>query len=200
MKYLFIFLVLINCGKAEKFNNESFPENRASAEETEALKLVLNQIQSDFDEQHINIDLESIPYSINDLGEFTAGICYKSNGRRIGIAIDHTVFLESIENGDYYGFLYKVLLHEIGHCFFNRIHEENNYSVTGYTMLLGISPGRAPKSFDSIATTVMESMGQRLIPKLLWPYYIKEMVGLDLIQSWEDFRPYINISIRPVSG
>ena len=143
MKNLVLLFLLLGCGK-KVVENVSFPQNNASALETEEFDKALASIQSDFQKADINVKLNSIPYSITDLDD-VIGICYKQgNGDAVGIALDHKLFEDLYEDNDTYDLLYKVILHEIGHCFFNRAHDEEYFSVPGFDLLITLYPGRAP--------------------------------------------------------
>ena len=44
----------------------------------------------------------------------------------------------------------------------------------------------------------MVEAGVPFIPKALWPYYVKEIAGLDSIQSPQDLESYMSLSLEPV--
>jgi hypothetical protein len=196
MKYLFLILILFSCGKAKTVKN--FPENNASKSEQETLNKVLSNIQKDFDDLKIKVNLKNIRYSVNSLGGTHVGICYrKKNGQGIGIAIDHTVFLSEIESQNYYGRIYNILLHEIGHCFFNRNHEEKFLNLEGQQMVVQVDPiSNAQHSYTQFVTSVMVPYEAFVImPKILWPYYVKEIAGIDRIEKIDDVKQYAELSL-----
>lgn len=196
MKYLFLFFLLVGCGKTVVEKN-NFPENNASALETEELEKALASIQVDFQKANINVKLDSIPYSITDLDDIS-GACYKKgNGSRIGIALDHELFEDPIENNDSYGLLYKVLLHEIGHCFFNRNHDEEYFTIPRYDMMIKLYPDRVPQREESFQQSMMSEWGWFLTPKVLWPYFVKEIAGQARITKWEEIKPFADVTIQP---
>lgn len=197
MKFILIFFILVACGR-RVVEESSFPENRASAVEAEVLDKALTKIQADLDALGVNVNVFDTSYSVASIDP-AAGICFtKANGSRRGIALDHSLFEETIESDDWYGQLYKVLLHEIGHCYFDRDHDEGRYDYQGHVMLIELTPNHIDRS-ESISQSLMSELGWMQVPKLLWPYYVKEIAGLDRINSWEDIRPYTSISVEPVS-
>ena len=196
MKFFLLLFLVISCGKVVE-EKSSFPENNASPIETEAFKEALATIQADFNAINVNVDLNSIPYSINNLGS-AAGICYKAgDGDIIGIALDHSLFERQYEDEDEYGYLYKVLLHEIGHCFFNRNHDEDYFKVADHDMMIRFYPNRKLDRHGAIAQSVMSELGFYQVPKTIWPYYLKEIAGFDRIKTWEDILKYTEIIIVP---
>jgi hypothetical protein len=193
MKFIFILFLIISCGKIIK-EESSFPENDASTFETETFDKALATIQEDFNQANIKVKLRSIPYSITNLGD-TAGICYKTNSESVGIALDHSLFEVMTEDEDDYGLLYKVLLHEIGHCFFNRDHDEAYYKINGYDMLIEIYPDEGPIRRDSFQQSLMSVLGYFQVPKTLWPYYVKEIAQKARITTWEDIAEYAEVTL-----
>jgi hypothetical protein len=196
MKNVVLLFLLIGCGKTvvEKVN---FPANNASAVETEEFEEALASLQSDFDQADIKVKLDAIPYSITDL-DGAMGICYKKgNGATVGIALDHSLFEDRHEYEDSYDLLYKVLLHEIGHCFFNRDHDEEYFKIPGYYMLIKYYADQAPERRDSFQQSMMSELGWFQTPKLIWPYYVKEIARKARITSWEQITPFTEVTIVP---
>lgn len=194
MKCFLLLFILVSCGP-KVVEESNFPDNQASTVESEVLDEALTQIQSDFDVLGVDVDVRDTRYSVADTDK-ALGICFKNaDGERRGIALHHKLFNETIETEDTYGLLYKVLLHEIGHCFFDREHDETFYSLPGYVMLIELQQGVIERR-STLSVTLMSEFGWYQVPKLLWPYYVKEIVGIDRIISWQDILPYTKISIE----
>lgn len=194
---LLLFLIT-SCGKVIEEEN-SFPQNNATPLEAESLEQALDNVQSDFDKAGITVNVTALRYSVNNLGD-SLGICFKeSNGKSIGIALSHELFNAMDEDDDEYGLLYKVLLHEIGHCFFNREHDEEYFKVSGYDMMIEIYPEDGLQREDSFQQSLMSELGYFRVPKLLWPYYVKEIARRDRIKTWEDIAVYTDVFIVPYS-
>lgn len=194
MKWLLIVIIIVSCGR-KVVEESNFPQNQASTLETEVLDEALTNIQKDFDALGVRVNVKATRYSVADTDN-ALGICFKSaDGERRGIALHHKLFAEVIENEEIYGLLYKVLLHEIGHCFFDRDHDETYYSLPGYVMLIEMRAG-VMERHSTLPVTLMSEVGWYMVPKILWPYYVKEIAGIDRIISWEDIKTYTNISIE----
>jgi hypothetical protein len=194
MKWFLLLFILISCGR-KVVEESNFPDNQASAVEKEVLDEVLSTIQADFDALGVRVDVRDTRYSVADTDN-ALGICFKSaSGERRGIALHHKVFAEMIETKDTYGLIYKVLLHEIGHCFFDREHDETYFSEPGYVMLIEMREGSIERH-STLPVTLMSELGWYRVPKTLWPYYVKEIAGIDRIVEWEDIEPYANITLE----
>lgn len=183
IQILFLLLIIVSCENPTP-TNIILPSDQSTPDEKQILMRVLNKIQGDFDEITVNVNLLSIPYSVTtSLPSEIAGICiYKANGDPVGIAINKKVFHEwSIESSGNYGFIYKVLLHEIGHCFFRREHDPSHLSIP--LDLMDVS---------SIDLSVMIVGGLANTPKILWPYYVREVAGLDRINCVEDLEGFLS--------
>jgi hypothetical protein len=49
---------------------------------------------------------------------------------------------------------------------------------------------------STLSVTLMSELGWYRVPKLLWPYYVKEIAGIDRIITWEDILPYTYVRIE----
>ncbi len=146
----------------------------------------VDQLQTNFQDNGVEVVLRSIPYHVtSSLPDNIAGICvYQENGRPVGIAINRRVLNDwMIESATHYGFLYKALLHEIGHCFFGRDHDDGHLEIS-----LDLF------TENSMDLSVMISGGLARTPKVLWPYYVKEIAGLDRINTQDDLMRFLRDS------
>lgn len=162
------------------------PADQATPEERAILTDALEKIQTDFYDNGVNVDIRTIPYHVSTiLPSNIAGICvYKENGEPAGIAINRRVMQEwMIESAEAYGFIYKSLLHEIGHCFFQREHDDAHLELPENIL-----------SERLIDLSVMVNGGQPNTLKILWPYYVREVAGLDRINCLEDLENFLNNS------
>ncbi len=163
------------------------------------LMSAVDKIQRDFDEIGVNVDLRSIPYHVTTLEPTVGGVCaYRADGSPIGIAISHDLLKNwAVEDEHNYGLIYKILLHEIGHCFFRRAHETDTFTIPNFFMILKTHDHSfLPKG--SIEKSAMLDGGGAMIPKALWPYYVKEIAGLDRINLLADLERYMDVDLmRP---
>jgi hypothetical protein len=200
MKYFMLLFFVMACGKSFEKEVSPLPSNQASPLEASLLNEALDRIQNDFDQLDVKINLRSIPYTVSDLNRYH-GICFMgANGVPKGIALHHRIFSRFVNLQNDYGLLYYVLLHEIGHCFFNRRHEEVIYHYEGHQFVLNFASFESPLTMPFLYVTVMKDKSpyQEMIPKELWPYYVKEIAGLDRMETWEDLKTYTDIEITPV--
>lgn len=195
---LIFLLIFVSCVKKE-MNSIVLPANQATAEESEILSAALVKIQSDFDEAGVRVKLRSIPYRVATLERSVAGYCmYRGDGSPVGIVINKNVFRDwETETPTHYGLIYKVLLHEIGHCFFHRAHDDDIFEIPwGLLFLKG--PDDEFHNEEYIELSAMKDGGKAQIARSLWPYYIREVAGLDRLNSLEDLLAYAEIDIRPL--
>lgn len=169
--------MLISCGK-EQANNIVLPSNEATEAENQILSGVLDKLQADFDAIGVDVDLRSIPYHVATMDNSLGGYCvYKADGTPTGIAINHAIFnYWPTETETQYGPIYRILLHEIGHCFFGRDHDDGMLTLPDNSTL---------------ELSVMKDYGTPYVLKALWPYYVKEIAGQDRLTSPEDLNRYL---------
>lgn len=197
MRILLMLLLLSSCGAGKTIIVDGvLPEDKASALESSQLDEALSKIQSDFDEIGVEINVRSIPYTVNDLGE-NAGICVRrADGRPKGISIDHKTFWGfDFDRNHELPQIYNTLLHEIGHCFFNRSHEDDWLQVPQKCFLAKYYPDRSPTKDMSLQLSVMNIIGWNVIPTSIWPYFVKEIAGVHRLRSWQEMQAYVNIEL-----
>lgn len=186
LKILSFLLMIVSCGQKHA-ENMLLPSDQATKEEKEILSHAIDEIQAGFTENGVNVNIRSIPYHVSTkLPSEIAGICvYKENGDPVGIAINRRVLQEwAIKTPTYYGFLYKALLHEVGHCFFQREHDDGHLEIPDNLL-----------SEDVIDLSVMVDGGRAIIPNVLWPYYVREVAGLERINSLDDLQNFLRNSV-----
>ena len=87
--------------------------------------------------------------------------------------------------------LFRVLLHEIGHCYFLREHEQAEIEEPGRLVELSLKQRgvTAKVQFPSLDATVMvpENLS---VPIALEKYYVAEILGLARAKTLQDFAPY----------
>ncbi len=191
-------MLIVSCGKKE-LNSIVIPADEATDAEKEILFKALDRIQDEFDGIGVSVNLRSIPYHVATLDSSLAGYCaYRADGSPIGIAINHSVFnYWGSETELHYGPIYKVLLHEIGHCFFGRDHDQEMFSVPGHELGLQLLAGHPEEIRSELELSAMKDYAEPFTAKALWPYYIKEIAGQDRITSLADLRRYVEVTLVP---
>lgn len=87
--------------------------------------------------------------------------------------------------------LFTTLLHEIGHCYFNRGHDDTILPEIPESRLLTVSAkGRRINQFhrQHVPATIMHRLGAP--GHGLRDYYVAEVLGLDRAKSWRDLEKY----------
>jgi len=196
MKFIFFMLplLLMSCGP-----KNHFPVNKASPAESAELNAAILKIQADFDREGINIDLRRARYVVNDLPN-ARGMCYGVPHRLVGIAIDHDTIADQGVEG-YILPLHATLLHEIGHCFFDRDHEFDTFAPGEQRYYEVRDIGRTdghPSSALELWPTIMAGRSRGDIPAALWRYYVRETAGLERAHSVQEFRSFARIEERDI--
>lgn len=193
---LLTLVICFSCGK--KAQEIIIPANQASSDEAQILEKALATIEEDFANLNVQVNLRTIPYRISTLETGVAGICItKPDGSPVAIAIDHSVFTNwGIETDEYYGFVYKVLLHEIGHCYFHRDHDNAWLEVPNMNFRINYY-GNLYTLESKFQLSVMNTQGAPSVSKRIWPYYVKEVAGLDRVRRIEDIENYLDVWLEP---
>lgn len=195
---LSLFFVLLSCGK-QQASSIVLPGNQATDAEAALLSGALEVIQDEFDSHNVNVNLRSLPYHVSELRPELAGYCMFRNGNPVGIVLNKNIFHNWIIETDYdYGVLYNVLLHEIGHCFFGRDHDNEEFSVDGFELHITYELNVSPLVVTGVKKTVMADHAWPFIPKRLWPYYVKEIAGLERISAIQHIENYVDVNLHPL--
>lgn len=93
--------------------------------------------------------------------------------------------------------LFRILLHEIGHCYFQRGHDDAYVEAEGKELLID-QPTRAGRRFPyrSLDASAMATNSLSL-PIALKKYYVAELLGLARANSPEDFLAYAPVRMVP---
>jgi hypothetical protein len=193
MRIVMLLFFLVSCG-----DGFTPPAHQASAREQAALDAAIEEIQNDFNALQVPINLRAVRYVVNDIvhdGKSYGGYCYYKKNKGHTIAISHSTFEAQFYKGyeEDKGWLYKILLHEIGHCFFRRKHESRPYGKEGEYYIYHLANG-VMVPFKFIMRSVMETgrNPSHIFPKELWPYYVREIAGLERFDNLEELSRYVN--------
>lgn len=195
---LCLFVLVLSCGK-QQANSIVLPGNQASGAEADLLSEALDIIQGEFDAQNVSVNIRSLPYHVSDLRPELAGYCMYKKGNPVGIVLNKHIFHNWIVETDAdYGVLYNVLLHEIGHCYFDRAHDNSEFAIAGHEMHITYALNVSPLVVTGVKKTVMADRAWPFIPKTLWPYYVKEIAGLERISVLQDLENYVDVDVHPI--
>lgn len=168
--------------------SNSIPDDEATPEERLMIQDILNETQELLLNLGIKKDLSLIPIIVSDnFNARASGACFKGrNNKGRAIVLKKNV-LSGISSGLSSNRLWQTLMHEIGHCYFNRTHRakflipETNFVFNFY--LLNEYADK-PRCHIQIMPYLNASvMNQERGFPLRYPleikiFYLKELVGL----------------------
>jgi hypothetical protein len=205
MKLLVFLLLLAGCGKKIIYTNPQAPSNQASTAVKTEIDEELTQIEKEFQAINVNIDLHQMPVVVAPLPFGVVGRCqYGKNQTGLFIVLSPLLFPTSdaylpLDHELFEKDFVRVLLHEIGHCYFKRQHEKPTFlEDPGHSFEL-LHDGRAV-FFDRIPRSLMPAESPYRLPKALRSYYIAELAkkasleNLTVLGEFTNFQVISNIS------
>ena len=187
MKFFLLFTLLLGCGKKTIYTNPPMPENQASTVVQSEIDEELDRLEVDFKALDIEINLRQMPVVVSPLPFGVVGRCqYGKDNKGIFIILSPALFpADGFRPMDSFLFekeFVKVLIHEIGHCYFRRMHEEPQYlAIPGSSFELRHEDGNV--IFDKIPTSVMPAESTYRLPRTLRNYYLSELAGKALLEN-----------------
>ncbi len=174
-------LLLVGCGRKTIYTTPPMPVNQASLEVKSEIAEEIEKLQKDFDDLNVSIDLQRLPVIVSPLPFGVVGRCqYGSNDKGAFIILSPNLFGQveylPLDGSQFEKEFVRVLIHEIGHCYFGRMHEAPEFlEMPGSSFELR-HEGSAV-IFDKIPSSVMPAESVYRMPKALRKYYISELVG-----------------------
>lgn len=192
-------LFLFSCNAVSKFVDETDPPADISSEQDrQDIELVKSEIQNLADQIGVTGNFKDFPVIVVE--QFTEhpgalGYCHQGQNLSqsyIGIlkkTMDMYLF-EQRKNNDT-SFLFKLLLHEYGHCLFNRTHDETMIGKPGFDIFMIVSTAFEEKLEPigpQISVSAMASINWRMtrLPRELKKYYLREISGMVRWQTSKD--------------
>ncbi len=207
MKFLLLLALLSGCGKKTIYTNPPMPENQASSSVQAEIEEELVRLENDFKELDVQVDLNRMPVIVSPLPFGVVGRCqYGKDNRGIFIILSPSLFpADGFRPMDSFLFekdFVKVLIHEIGHCYFRRMHEEPLFlEIPGSSFELRHADGNV--IFDRIPKSLMPAESTYRMPKTLRSYYLSELAGKALLDNptvlgqYTDFQVVTNAKETP---
>lgn len=202
IKLIFIlgFLLLLTaCGR--KVVNKKLPENETSPLVSNQIDEALKMFEQDFKESGILINLHRLPVIVGKIKN--RGEChYDKNNKPRAIVLNRNLF-PSKDSALIEATFVQVLLHEIGHCYFDRQHKKTSgISTNGKTIALpteayvpGWGADRVIIHDKGLAVSIMETPFKSILPKALRKYYVAELAGKDKARTIEDLKKYTDYDV-----
>ena len=181
MKFLLLSLLLLGCGKKTIYTTPPMPANQASPEVKAEISEELEKLQQEFSELNVSVDLKRLPVIVSPLPFGVVGRCqYGSNDRGAYIILSPNLFGQveflPLDSSQFEKEFVRVLIHEIGHCYFRRMHEAPEFLETPGSSFELRHEGSAVV-FDKIPSSLMPAESVYRMPKALRKYYLSELVG-----------------------
>jgi hypothetical protein len=196
MRFFLLLILFAACGP--KVDLSPLPEDIATPLERERLEEVLADLGHSFAAEGVSLDLTQVPVIVADHPQF-AGICYLDHKKRPrAISIDRTI-VNRHELPYRMSDLHTVLLHEIGHCYFGRDHEDAWLQFPDhFLMIYQPTADHDVISYNtSLELTMMNVGSWTNPPPVIWPYFLREIAGLERFSVWQQFQKYARIDVRP---
>lgn len=200
IRVLALLFLFAGCGKPSL--EWDVPGDEATPEQREQVEALRGELEADFAAAGSATNLDRVPVVVADLGDRYVGACYKDDkGRPLAIAIHPRALSFQVPAG-HLSLAYVTFLHEVGHCYFNRVHEDANISQAGTMATLkaaeGIEDGRDRK-FMRLRATVMNDTNHEAIPEGLRGYYVAEILGQARAHDWQGLSPFATLQIETLA-
>lgn len=159
--------------------SHKLPHNEATPEEQTQINVELNRLEQEARLAGVDLNLSRVPVLVTSDGtadlEPFAGQCVRSHkGRPLFIQIDRSVLNKPVQDG-ISPLLRSVLLHEIGHCYFDREHDATVLAEKGSFVSWKTSSGNQALP-DLPASLMNPDSNYGLVPKALEGYYLREIL------------------------
>lgn len=192
-------LLLLGCGRDG--NSPALPPAITTVDEKQQIAQALETIQAELDASGVKKDVSSVPvYVANIADPKVQGQCFRNRkGKPMAIVLRRSLMQQVSTDENLLPWYYTVLLHEIGHCHFGREHENEILQNTGHEMLftnLSTDHKSSQYRMSYIAPSVMNLNGDKMLLKDLNSYFVREIAGLERIQSWGDLERYTPLVIQ----
>jgi hypothetical protein len=173
------------------------PNDESTAYERRVIKRTTKKIEAIAYNLGKEETFESIPVLVTTEDPSVTkrwGYCqWDENGKGVFIVLNREVFQKDLEN-DRLHFVFGVLLHEIGHCYFGRKHDTAVIKKPGYKISIETfdADGGTTITIDEFPVSIMYSksslVGSPLtgVPTSLEHYFVAEILGLQRVSSVED--------------
>ncbi len=181
MKFLLPLLLLLSCGKKTIYTTPPMPANQASLEVKSEINEEVEKLQKEFNDLNVTVNLKRLPIVVAPLPFGVVGRCqYGGNDLGAYIILSPNLFgrveFLPMDDAQFEPEFVRVLIHEIGHCYFRRMHEVPAYlEIPGNSFELR-HDGSAV-IFDKIPNSLMPAESVYRMPKALRKYYLSELVG-----------------------
>jgi hypothetical protein len=195
-------LALFSCAKVEAPLSQTPriapPADEAVAAERSQIDAMLSQIEAFTRLLGKPQSFRSVPVVVTTSNQYTnhAAACVAVSGAPQFILVKPSVFENEarISEGELESSLFRVLLHEIGHCYFHREHEAAEIGAPGQFVELAVKRKALTGKiqFPCLDATVMVPENLT-VPIALEKYYVAEILGLARAKTLADLASYASL-------
>lgn len=188
MKLLVLLMLLSGCGRKIIYTDPAMPSNQASLTVRSEIEEELVRLEKDFQAIDVNIDLHKMPVIVSPLPFGVVGRCqYGKRNTGVFIILSPALFpgpetFLPLDSELFEKDFVRVLLHEIGHCYFRRDHEEPSFLESPGSSFELRHEGRSVM-FDRIPRSLMPAESTYRMPKALRGYYIAELAKKAVLEN-----------------
>lgn len=192
---------VLGAGDSQTVNSSAdVYSDEASAQERELIEEQMSLIKGYAAEFGVTTDLNRIPVFVSShatIPATTPSFCIMNGNVGTKIVLNKNFFRDRVYDRDtgLASPLFNLLVHEIGHCYMGRSHEEALLKKRGHMVEFDIvsRKGREVARYYSVQSTMMHNT-YFAMPKALEKYYVGEIFGkwragsLEQLQSQYDLR------------
>jgi len=202
-------IALFSCGgnDATKIGQIAMPADEATDEERAQISQTVKEIEMISGSLGRPQSFDSVPILVTSESTLAAnrhGACVRENGAGKFILVNREVLNQEkrlVQEGSMTT-LFRVILHEIGHCYFAREHFDEKIEARDKQIMWNRKQkDRQPVYFSSLNVSSMEATSLQL-PVALKSYYVAEILGLVRAANLSDLAPYaqfVFVDLRSVS-
>lgn len=183
----------------------SAPSNKGTPAEEALVNSIVDEIQNIAQKIGVKEDFHALPIIISDedpaISKRWAYCSWTGDHEGEYIVLNKSLFAEKQEPHKL-STLFGVILHEIGHCYFKRSHEEKVAKKNNILFRIDFEdPMEAPLYLEEFPVTVMDVHAEggksnlSQLPSRLKKYYVAEVMGLTRINEPEDARVLPGVSL-----
>lgn len=184
----------------EPIQNAEAVQDEASSNERQMLEETMQLIQGYATEWGVTMDLNRIPIVVTSkrLDLNASSQCVYRGNVGIKMLVQKQFFTERVYEKDtgYASPLFNLLVHEIGHCYMMRKHEDALLRKTGYKaqFVIESNKGNEKAQYYSVQASMMHNQYFRM-PRLLERYYVGEIFGKFRAKSLDDLQKYYSFEL-----
>jgi hypothetical protein len=194
----------LSCARGrEDSQSLPLPDDEATLSEREQINAALERIEALTAELGQARSFRELPIVVTSRHDYThhPAACVSLNGKAQFILIrpevlsaERMLWSDNLDTT-----LFRVLLHEIGHCYFQRDHDDTRIASDLHFIQMKVRRRNSEERrlYSMLDVSVMASDSLEL-PVPLEKYYVAELLGLKRATRLADFRAYGSFQFVPI--